>query len=85
MNKILIALIASLAVFAASAQTQTGTAVKEAAKATVETTKQGGQNVAAAVTPEPKKSMHKAKARMHKAKAKAAGMKAKAAAKKAVN
>jgi hypothetical protein len=85
MNKILIALIASVAVFAASAQTNTGTAVKETAKATVETTKQGGQNVAAAMTPEPKKSMHKAKASMHKASAKMHRHNAKVAAKKAVN
>lgn len=85
MNKILIALIASVAVFAASAQTQTGTAIKEAGKATVETVKEGGQNAAAVMTKEPKKSMHKAKARMHKAKAIKAGQKSKAAAKAAVN
>lgn len=85
MNKILIALIASLAVFAAGAQTQTGTAVKEAGKATVETAKQGGQNAAAVVSKEPAKSVHKAKARSHKAKARKAGQKSKAAAKKAVN
>ena len=82
MNK-LIAAVATLLV-SSVAFAQVGTTVKESAKATSETVKQGGQNVAGAVTPEPDKTMHKAKARMHKAKARAHGRAAKAAAKETV-
>ena len=75
--KKLIAALAALtltgAVFA-----QAGTAVKEAGKATAETAKQGAENVKGAVTDEPNKTMHKAKARQH-------GRASKAAAKEVVN
>lgn len=73
------ALLVSSACFA-----QAGTAIKEGAKATSETVKQGGQNVAGAVSGEPDKTIHKTKARIHKTKAKAHGRAAKAAAKEAV-
>jgi hypothetical protein len=82
MKKTLIAL--SLLLAAAGSFAQVGTAVKEAGKATAETGKQGTQNVMAAGTAEPKKTVHKVKARVHKAKAKAHGSAAKAAAKEAV-
>ncbi len=58
------ALVVSGAVFA-----QAGTAIKEGAKATGDTAVQAKENVEAAVTKEPKKSIHKAKAKYHKAKA----------------
>ncbi len=67
MNKIIAAAAALLVSGACFAQV--GTAVKEGAKATAETAKQGTENVEGAVTKEPKKSMHKAKAQVHKEKA----------------
>lgn len=79
MNK-LIAAVAALLI-SGVAFAQVGTAVKEGAKATSETAKQGGQNVAGAVTGQPDKTIHKAKAKVHKAKAKAHGRAAKAAVK----
>ena len=62
-------LIASAILLAFGAQAQVGTTVKEAGSAAVERTKQAGENVAGAVTAEPKSSAHKAKARVHKRKA----------------
>ncbi len=79
MNKLIAAaaaLLVSSAVFA-----QAGTTVRESARATSETVKQGGQNVAGAVTPEPQAAVHKAKARKHKARARSHGRAAKAGAK----
>jgi high-affinity K+ transport system ATPase subunit B len=67
MNKFIVAVAALLVSSACFAQA--GTAIKEGAKATAETTKQAKENVEAAVTKEPKKSMHKAKAKVHKEKA----------------
>ena len=79
MNK-LIAAVAALLI-SSVAFAQVGTAVKEGAKATSETAKQGGQNVAGAVTGEPEKTVHKTKAAVHKAKARAHAHAAKAAVK----
>ena len=62
---------------AAAAHAQATTAVKDAGKATAETAKQATENVKAAGSSEPEKTVHKAKAK-HDAKA------AKAAAKDAV-
>lgn len=70
------ALLVSGAVFA-----QVGTAIKEGASATAETAKQGKENVEAAVTKEPKKTIHKAKAKVHKEKASEDASDAKAAVK----
>ena len=77
MKKILLA----TAILFAAAFAQAGTAIKETGKATVETAKQGKENVQAAATGEPKKTMHKAKAKakMHKASAKSHMAKANAA------
>ena len=62
-----------------SAFAQTTTAVKESGKAVAEKAKEGKETVQAAVASEPKKSMHKAKAKSHKAKAAMADKTAKAA------
>ena len=82
MNKIIAAVAALLVSSACFAQA--GTAIKEGAKATVEKTKEGKENVEAAMTKEPKKTMHKAKAKVHHAKAHVEGQEAKAAAKEVV-
>jgi hypothetical protein len=77
MKKLLLALaivFASGATFA-----QAGTAVKESGKAVGEKALEGKEAVQAAVTSEPKKSMHKAKAKAHKAKSAMHDEKAKAA------
>ena len=55
-------------------------AAKETAKGIAESTKQAGDNVMAATSSEPKKSMYKAKAQVHKAKAHAHRHEAKKAA-----
>ncbi len=67
MNKIIAAAAALLVSSACFAQA--GTAVKEGAKATGDKIEQGAQATAGAVTSEPSKSVHKAKAKYHKAKA----------------
>ena len=67
MNKFLAAAAALLISGAAFAQV--GTTVKEGAKATGDKIEQGAQATAGAVTSEPNKSAHKAKAKYHKAKA----------------
>ena len=67
MNKFLAAAAALLISGAAFAQV--GTTVKEGAKATGDKIEQGAQATAGAVTSEPNKSVHKAKAKYHKAKA----------------
>ena len=75
-------LLAAALVFAATgAFAQVTTAVKEAGKATGEKTLQAKENVQAAATSQPKKTVHKAKAARHKAKASAHGSAASAAAK----
>ncbi len=78
-TKLVIALLASSLSMVAIAQV--GTAIKEGAGAAVETTKQAGDNVKAAMSSEPNKSVEKAEAKVHKAKAHKHGHKAKAAAK----
>ena len=70
---------------AMGANAQVGTAMKESGKATVETTKQVGDEVKSTVASEPDKSVDKAKAHLHKAKAKSHGRHAKEAAKEAVH
>lgn len=82
MNKI-IAAVAALVVSGACFA-QAGTAIKEGAKATGDTAVQAKENVEAAVTKEPKKSIHKAKAKYHKAKAHEEATDAKDAAKAVV-
>ena len=82
MNKIIAAaaaLVVSTACFA-----QAGTAIKQGAKATGDTAIQAKENVEAAATGEPKKTVHKAKAKYHKAKAKSEATEAKEAAKNIV-
>ncbi len=75
-------LLATAILFAATgAFAQVTTTVKEGAKATGEKTLQAKENVQAAATSQPKKSVHKAKAAHHKAKASAHGSAASAAAK----
>ncbi len=82
MNKIIAATAALLVSGACFAQA--GTAVKEGANATVETAKQGKENVQAAVSGQPEKTIHKVKAEVHKAKAKSDATASKEAAKAAV-
>ena len=67
MNKFLAA--AAALVVSGAAFAQVGTTVKEGAKATGDKIEQGAQATAGAVTSEPSKSVHKAKAKYHKAKA----------------
>lgn len=67
MNKFLAA--AAALVISGTAFAQVGTTVKEGAKATGDKIEQGAQATAGAVTSEPSKSVHKAKAKYHKAKA----------------
>jgi hypothetical protein len=64
----IVVLITALAISNA-ALAQVGETVKEGSKATAETAKQGGDEVKAGASSEPKKSYAKAKARAHKAKA----------------
>lgn len=78
MKKLLMAILATT--FAAAAYSQVEPAVKETGKAIVESTKQAGDNVEAAVSSEPDKSLDKAKAKVHKAKARVHRHKAKKAA-----
>lgn len=82
MNKFIAALAALVVSGAAFAQV--GTAVKEAAKATGDTAVQAKENVEGAVTKEPNKTIHKAKAKVHKEKAAAEATEAKDAAKAVV-
>jgi hypothetical protein len=82
MNKFIVAAAALLVSGACFAQA--GTAIKEGAKATGDKIQQGTETVAGAVTKEPKKSVHKAKAAVHKAKAHEEGVEAKDAAKAVV-
>ena len=79
MKKIVLATAILLAATGAFAQVTT--TVKEGAKAAGEKTLQGKENVEAAATKEPKKTVHKAKASQHKAKASAHASAASAAAK----
>ncbi len=79
MNKFIAAAAALLVSGAAFAQV--GTTLKEGAKATGDKVEQGAQATAAAVTSEPSKSVHKAKAKYHKAKASEEATAAKDAAK----
>ena len=73
--------LASALVFAAAgAFAQATTAVKEAGKATGEKILQGKENVQAAASSQPAKTVHKAKAAVHKEKAAAHGTAASAAA-----
>ena len=83
MKKFLVLMVAVLC--ATLAQAQAVSSVKEAGKATAETVKEGAQNVAAAGSSEPDKTIHKAKAKVHKAKAHAHARAAKADAKAATN
>ena len=77
MKKLILALAI---VFAGSASfAQTKDAVKESGKAVAEKAKEGKETVQAAVTSEPQKSMHKAKAKSHKAKGMKHDQKAKVA------
>jgi hypothetical protein len=76
-----IALAAAIVFAATGAFAQVTTTVKEGAKATGEKTLQAKENVQAAATREPKKTVHKAKAAQHKASAAAHGSAASAAAK----
>ena len=78
MKRLFIAAIATT--FAAAAFAQVEPAVKETGKAIAESTMQAGDNVKAAVSTEPNKSMNKAKAQVHKAKARVHRHKAKKAA-----
>ncbi len=82
MNKIIAAAAALLVSGACFAQA--GTAVKDAAKATGDTAIQAKENVEAAVTKEPNKTVHKVKAKYHKVKASNEATEAKDAAKAAV-
>ena len=82
MNK-LIAAVAALLV-SSVCFAQAGTMVKEGGKATAETAKQGKENVQAAVSGEPEKTVHKVKGKVHKHKAAAAASESKAAAKEMV-
>ena len=63
MKTALIALTIAFAAFGAHAQATT--AVKEAGKATAETTKQGVENAKAATSDQPTKTVHKVKAKVH--------------------
>ena len=63
MTKI-IAAVAAL-VLSGAAFAQVGTAVKETAKGVGQTAAQAGDNTKAVVSPEPTKSVEKAKARVH--------------------
>ena len=67
MKKTLLATAILFSITAAYAQTTT--AVKEGSKAAGEKVMQGKENVEAAATSEPKKTVHKAKAQQHKASA----------------
>jgi hypothetical protein len=67
MKNLLMALIATT--FAAVAFAQVEPTVRESGKAVAESTKEAGDNVKAATSTGPNKSMYKAKARVHKAKA----------------
>ena len=58
---------------------QTSTAAKESGRAIAEKAKEGKETVQAAVSSEPKKSAHRAKAKAHKAKSAMHDSKAKAA------
>jgi Ni/Co efflux regulator RcnB len=78
MKRLLMTVIATT--FAAAAFAQVEPAVKETGKAVAESAKQGGDNVKAAVSTEPNKSVNKAKAKVHKAKARVHRHKAKKAA-----
>jgi hypothetical protein len=73
-----IAILAALFV-AGAVNAQTTTAVKESGKAVAEKAMEGKETVQAAVTGEPKKTVHRAKAKVHKAKAANHSDKAKAA------
>lgn len=79
MNKLIVAAAALLVSGVSFAQVTT--TVKEGAKATSETAKEATQNTEAALTKEPKKTVHKAKAKVHKEMAHEDADAAKAAAK----
>ena len=69
------ALIAVAFLFGAvGAHAQATTAAKEAGKATTETAKQANENTKAAMSSEPMKTVHKAKAKCHGCAAKDAAM-----------
>lgn len=77
MKKLILALAIGLACSASFAQTKE--AVKESGMAVAEKAKEGKETVQAAVSSQPKKAMHKAKAKSHKAKSMKHDAKAKAA------
>ena len=79
MIKRLLIALAGTALFSA-ASAQVGDAVKESAKATVEGTKEAGDQARAAVHSGPEKAMDKAKAKGHKSSARYHRHRAKAAA-----
>ena len=76
-SKLLIAL--AIAALSGSTFAQTTTAIKESGKAVAEKAMEGKETVQAAAMSEPKKSVHKAKAKSHKQKAAMHDTKAKAA------
>jgi hypothetical protein len=82
MNKLIAAAAALLVSSVCFAQA--GTTIKEGAKATAETAKQGKENVQGALSGQPEKTIHKAKAKVHKAKAHKDATEAKDAAKATV-
>lgn len=77
-KKMLIGLVATA--FAAGAFAQVEPAVKETGRAVSESSKEAGDNVNAAVSRDPKKSVEKSKAQVHKAKARVHRKQAKKAA-----
>jgi hypothetical protein len=76
-----IALASAILLAATGAFAQVTTTVKEGAKATGEKTLQAKENVEAAATKEPKKTVHKTRAAQHKARAASHASAASAAAK----
>jgi Ni/Co efflux regulator RcnB len=83
MKKLLMTIVATT--FAAGAYAQMEPAAKETGKAIAESSKEAGDNMKAAVSSEPHKTMDKAKAHVHKAKARRHRHKAKKAADAAVH